>query len=237
MHYDRGRGACSNTLLIARRTLENQLLAGLQEKVLHPDVIAYALGAFEEQSLLATKRRGEKSTLQQRRVEVIRRQIRNCMDAIAEGKRHPSLMEKLSELEQELAEVNAKVTLNEPFGVRSRLTDARRYAEARIKQLQLLLTGETRLARPEIAKHVQKITLTPEGRTYVASGNWDVLGAWQHGWCRGLELHPRSCTTYHSNSGLGLQRKCTQTRGFSRQTSREVRHGSEWSLDCHSGTG
>jgi len=67
MHYDRGLGACSNTLLIARRTLENQLLAGLQEKVLHPDVIAYALGAFEEQSLLATKRRGEKSTLQQRR--------------------------------------------------------------------------------------------------------------------------------------------------------------------------
>jgi hypothetical protein len=44
---NRGRGARTNTLLIARRSLEEQLLAGLQEKVLHPDVIAYTLDRFE----------------------------------------------------------------------------------------------------------------------------------------------------------------------------------------------
>jgi hypothetical protein len=34
-----------------------------------------------------------------------------------------------------------------------------------------------KLARAEIGKHAQKITLTPEGRTYIASGSWDLLGA------------------------------------------------------------
>jgi len=40
-----------------------------------------------------------------------------------------------------------------------------------------MLTGEPRLVRAEIAKHVEKITLTPEGRTYIAAGTWDLLGA------------------------------------------------------------
>jgi hypothetical protein len=36
--------------------------------------------------------------------------------------------------------------------------------------------GDPRIAREEIAKHVGKITLTPEGRIYIASGTWDLLG-------------------------------------------------------------
>jgi hypothetical protein len=34
--------------------------------------------------------------------------------------------------------------------------------------------------KAEIAEHVQKITLIPEGRTFVTSGTWDLLGvaAW-----------------------------------------------------------
>ncbi len=45
----RGRGACPNTLLIPRRAIEEQLLAGLQAKVLHPDVMAYTLDRFESE--------------------------------------------------------------------------------------------------------------------------------------------------------------------------------------------
>ena len=122
-----------------------------------------------------------------RRVEAIQKQIRNCTDAIADGKRHPSLMEKLSELEQELADTKAKIAYCEPRAARVRVKDARRFAEARLGELQLVLSREPRIARAEIAKHVQKITLTPEGRTYIASGTWDVLGAENHGWCRGPE--------------------------------------------------
>ena len=180
---------CPNTLLIARRALEEQLLAGLQAKVLHPDVMAYTLDVFEEQLLLAANRRGEESAVMQRRVETIQKQIRNCTDAIAEGKRSPSLMERLSELEQELADTKAKILYSESREVKLRLKDVRRFAEARLKHLQTMFSGEPRIARAEIGKHVQKITLTPEGSSYIASGTWDVLGAWQHGWCRGPGSH------------------------------------------------
>ena len=60
------------------------------------------------------------------------KQIRNCTDAIADGKRHPSLMEKLSELEQELADTKAKIASCEPREVRLRLKGARRFADAHV---------------------------------------------------------------------------------------------------------
>jgi len=87
-------------------------------------------------------------------------------------------------LEQELADTKAKIASCEPREVRLRLKGARRFADARLKELQLVLNCEPRTARAEISKHVQKITLTPEGRTYIASGTWSVLGAENHGWCR-----------------------------------------------------
>ena len=98
-------------------------------------------------------------------------------------------MEKLSELEQELADTKAKIAFCEPREAWLRLKDARRFADARLTELQLVLNREPRVARAEIAKHVQKITLTPEGRTYIASGTWNVLGAENHGWCRGPGSH------------------------------------------------
>jgi hypothetical protein len=40
-----------------------------------------------------------------------------------------------------------------------------------------LLNAEPQLARAAIAKHVQKIETTPDGKSYVASGSWDLLGS------------------------------------------------------------
>jgi hypothetical protein len=108
---------------------------------------------------------------------VIQQQIRNCTDAIAEGKRYPSLMERLAEMERELADTNTKIEYSEPRAIRLRLRDTRRFGETRLGRLQSLLTGEPRVAGAEIAKHVEKIILAPEGRTYVASGRWDLFGS------------------------------------------------------------
>jgi hypothetical protein len=69
------------------------------------------------------------------------------------------------------------------------MRDTRRFVESRLADLQALFAAEPVTIRAEIAKHVQKIALTPQGCTYVAAGTWDVLGAWQHGWCRGPGSH------------------------------------------------
>jgi hypothetical protein len=65
----------------------------------------------------------------------------------------------------------------QPEAVRSRLRDTRKFVEVRLRDLRKLLNGEPRIARAAIGKHVQKITLKPEGRTYIPAGSWDLLGA------------------------------------------------------------
>jgi hypothetical protein len=57
-----------------------------------------------------------------------------------------------------------------------RLRDTRRFVQTRLQNLQSMFGGEPHLVRAAIAQHVQKITLTPAGKGYIASGVWDWLG-------------------------------------------------------------
>jgi hypothetical protein len=88
-----------------------------------------------------------------------------------------SLRVQLTDLETEHQEFTEKLESFEPRAISSRLLDTRRFVEAQLRNLQSLWTGEARLVRAEIAKHVEKITLAPEGRVYIASGTWDLLGS------------------------------------------------------------
>jgi hypothetical protein len=60
------------------------------------------------------------------------------------------------------------------------LRETRRFVESRLKDWRGLFDGEPQTVRVEIAKHVQKIALTPEGKTYIASG---VLESTRRGGC------------------------------------------------------
>jgi hypothetical protein len=86
---------------------------------------------------------------------------------------------QLTELETQHQELSEKLAQVEPRAIRSQLRDTRRFAESRFRNLQSMLVGAPRLVRAEIAKHAHKITLTLEGRTYVASGTWDFV--WKDG--------------------------------------------------------
>jgi hypothetical protein len=56
-----------------------------------------------------------------------------------------------------------------------RMQNTRRFVEGKLRELQKLLNAEPRMARAEMAKHIQKrIVLRPEGKTYVAVGDWDL---------------------------------------------------------------
>jgi site-specific DNA recombinase len=177
MHAYRGDRVCTNSLLIARRLLEGQLLAGLQAKVLHPDVVGYALSLLEERLVRRMNQQGTETASLRPRVEQLERQIRNCTEAVASMGLSTFLRAQLTDLETQHQELRGKLASLEPRTVRLQLRDTRRFVEARFQSLQSMLTGEPRLARAEIAKHVEKIILTPEGRTYIASGTWDLLGS------------------------------------------------------------
>jgi site-specific DNA recombinase len=177
MHAYRGDRVCANNLLVSRLALEEQLLAGLQAKVLHPDVVEYTFRRFEEELARFLNRQSGQSAALRRRVQEKEKEIRNCTQAIATMGLSGALRAQLTDLETEHRELTEKLAGSEPRGVRLQLRDTRRFVEARLRNLQSMWTGEARLVRAEIAKHVEKITLTPEGRTYVASGTWDLLGS------------------------------------------------------------
>jgi hypothetical protein len=177
MHAYRGDRVCTNSLLIARSTLEGQLLAGLQAKVLHPDVLAFTFSRYEEQLARSLDRRRHEAASARRRLEEIEAQIHNCTAAIASMGLSAFLGARLTQLESEHRNLAEQLANSEPRTVRTQLRDARRFVVARLRHLQSMFGGEARLVRAEIAKHVQEITLTPQGRTYIASGTWDVLGS------------------------------------------------------------
>lgn len=176
MHAQRGNSVCKNSLLIRRKNLERQLLAGLQERVLHPDVVAYTLKRFEEElaRALATRRQGEVDV--RRQISELEGGIANQLRGLSDGY-SASITAEIAKLERQLAGARERLKTPDPQTVKLQMRHTRRFVESRLSDLSALWNGEGRLAREGIAKHVQKITLKPIDRTYVASGTWDWLGS------------------------------------------------------------
>jgi site-specific DNA recombinase len=175
MHAQRGDAVCKNRLLIKRPDLERQLLAGLQEKVLHPDVVNYTLKRFEEEleKALAGRRHGN-ADLRRQEAE-LERKIANQLRGLSDGYSR-LITEEIARLEFQLNSVRRRLEAANPESVELQMRDTRRFVESRLKDLSALWEGDPRIAREEIAKHVKKITLTPMIRTYVATGVWDWIG-------------------------------------------------------------
>jgi len=175
MHAQRGDSVCRNGLLVRRLDLERQLLAGLQERVLHPEVIDYTLNRFEEElsKAVAALRQGDADL--RRQAAELERAIANQPRGLSDGY-SPAITAEIAKLEGKLAEVRERLNASDHKTVKLKMRDTRRFIELRLRNLKELWEGEPRIAREEIAKHVRKITLRPVLHTYVTTGIWDWLG-------------------------------------------------------------
>jgi hypothetical protein len=175
MHAQRGDSQCRNGLLIRRRELESQLLAGLQARVLHPAVVDYTLRRFEEElTKVLYAHRQDDADLRRQAVE-LERGISNQLRGLSDGY-SPAITAEIASLEKQLALIRERLNAADPTALTLQIRDMRRFVESRLQNLSAVWNEEPRIAREEIAKHVQKITLTPVLRTYVATGVWDWLG-------------------------------------------------------------
>jgi hypothetical protein len=80
------------------------------------------------------------------------------------------------------------------FALDAKLQDIERFVMKRLGDIHGLLTGDVPRAKSELAKHCTEITLTPEGRTYRISGDWNLLGGRSDGagggnWIERLPVH------------------------------------------------
>jgi hypothetical protein len=174
-HAQRGKAVCTNALLVRRAELEPQLLGGLRERVIHPDVVDYTLKRFEEEIAKALTTRLKDTDDLRREESELERGMANQLRGVADGY-SPYITAAIATLEAQLAAVRSRIDASNPQRGNLQLRDTRRFVTARVSELSALWDGEPRIAREEIAKHVRKISLQPRLRTYVATGTWDWLG-------------------------------------------------------------
>jgi site-specific DNA recombinase len=99
----RNRGTCDNRLTIRRDRLEQAILSGLREKLLHPDLLAAFVAEYQKEW---NRLRREDELLRNRDAVAlgkVERQIGNIITAVKEGLFAPSMKEELAILEERKA--------------------------------------------------------------------------------------------------------------------------------------
>jgi len=128
-HAQRGDSVCRNALLIRRMDLERQLLAGLEERVLHPDVVDYTLSQFEEQLGKTLSARSQGNADLHRQAGDLDRNLANQLRGLSDGY-SPAITMEIAKLEGQLAAVRARIKSSSPAILKSQMRDTRRFVEA-----------------------------------------------------------------------------------------------------------
>jgi site-specific DNA recombinase len=170
------RGICDNPLLLQRAKLEREILAGLENSVLREEIVSYAIEEFGRQlrAKLRTAKQGI-GALRLRR-DKLKGEIANLSRAIAEAGHSSGLLAELSARERELESIGDEIFSAEGDGIEARLEEIETFARRRLRDIRSLLMADVPRAKAELAKHCTTITVTPEGKTYKISGDWDLLG-------------------------------------------------------------
>jgi site-specific DNA recombinase len=100
-------GACSNKRTIARKELEQRVLAGLRDRMMAPEVAAAAMRAYAKESNRLNRERRVNADAWRAELAKVEKQIRGIVEAIKAGMFHASMKAEMDALEarkQELAD-------------------------------------------------------------------------------------------------------------------------------------
>jgi site-specific DNA recombinase len=105
----RNKGTYGNRLTIKREDFETRVLSGLRDPLLHPELIAEYVRAYQaEFNKLSGSIRADRQA-NEREMAKVTRQIDQMVNAIAEGMFHPSMKDKMTALESSKAALTAKL--------------------------------------------------------------------------------------------------------------------------------
>jgi site-specific DNA recombinase len=159
----RSKGTCTNTLLIGRHELEHRVLSGLKERMMAPDLVATFVDAFNaEMRHLATSAERESLAAKQTLVE-IERKLAAIVRAIEDGAYTPTLKARLTTLEQEKAQVEARLRAGKPAPVLRLHPNLPELYRSKIERLtEALNAPDTVTETAEILRGlIERIVLTP----------------------------------------------------------------------------
>jgi site-specific DNA recombinase len=118
MNFQRGDSVCSNRVRVRRDVLERDLLAGLEEKVLREDVVAYVLNRFEAELVRELQAIGGEIERMKRRKSELHVEIGRLAAGLASGSYSPAIMAEVVKREQEVADISNRLLSSSADSVR-----------------------------------------------------------------------------------------------------------------------
>ncbi|WP_425044986.1 recombinase family protein [Primorskyibacter sp. S87] len=110
----RNKGTCDNRLTIKREDLEARILTGLKDQLLHPDLIAEFVAAYQTEYNRLTAEASKGKANCERELAKVTKQIDKIIDAITEGMFHPSMKAKMDDLEGRKAALETELANTKP---------------------------------------------------------------------------------------------------------------------------
>jgi site-specific DNA recombinase len=176
------RGACDNKLKQRQDLLETSLLAGLQQTVLRPEVIDYAVAEFDRQLRAALSGVSSDMAKARARKQELEMELLRLTDAIAQTGPSRFLIDAIAERERRLTEIRDSLPTG-PGAAQAQPKNMRAFVTEQIQDLSALLYVNPEKARLELSKHTREVRMVPDYTNgephYVATGEWNLLGGYE----------------------------------------------------------
>nr|WP_281348989.1 zinc ribbon domain-containing protein [Paracoccus limosus] len=134
---NKGEAICSNRAIIRREEVENRVLDGLRDKLLHPELIAAFVEEYRKAFNAAAGDRSNALDHARRELKQVEKKIAGILSAIEDGLYHPSMKAKMADSESRKAQLTAFIEdTPEPPALRlhPRLSDLYREKIANLSQ-------------------------------------------------------------------------------------------------------
>jgi site-specific DNA recombinase len=179
------RGACANGVKLRADEIEARLFSDLQNAVLQPEAIEYAVQEFERQLQSSLSALDTRIGQMRQRASQLQKEIANLAATAAQCGPTPVLVKEINNRQEDLEDITRQILGTEPDTVSAEIGRIRRFVTGQLGDIRQLLTTDVRRAKAELQKHIAEIRMVPQttGKKgyYTAEGNWDLLGGYADG--------------------------------------------------------
>ena len=175
------RGTCKNSRLVARDVLEKELLAKLQRDVLSDAAIDYVLDKVGQEIGGRFAALGGEMEAMRRRKKALESELANLSRVVADGMDSVTIRAAITQREAELSSITSRTLGRDKGSVHMQVAGLRKFVKDGLKDIRALVAGKygnPAAVRAELARHIESITLLPEGdgRQIRYKGSWKLLG-------------------------------------------------------------